>query len=156
MLAAERALREGLELGPHAPALPPIAQGGGRGGGPLPPEPLLPHMQGGGLVGRPCISPMASYHVIWALLTVFSAGQTLDQGHAPPEPRAAAFSSGWGRISATKAEIHRQDFQGFSFFTEASLSLLGAGVQTSACRAFQKTKQGHQCSAVGRPSSSVL
>ncbi|CAM9522729.1 unnamed protein product [Rangifer tarandus platyrhynchus] len=46
MLAAERALREGSELGPHAPALPPIAWGGGRRGGPLPPEPLLPHMQG--------------------------------------------------------------------------------------------------------------
>lgn len=29
MLGAERALREGLELGPHAPALPPITWGGG-------------------------------------------------------------------------------------------------------------------------------
>ena len=29
MLGAERALREGLELGPHMPVLPPIARGGG-------------------------------------------------------------------------------------------------------------------------------
>ena len=29
MLGAERALRDGLELGPHALALPPIARGGG-------------------------------------------------------------------------------------------------------------------------------
>ena len=28
MLGAERALRDGLELGPHALALPPIARGG--------------------------------------------------------------------------------------------------------------------------------
>ena len=91
---------------------------------------------------------MASYPVIWALLAVmFGAGQMLERGQAhrprsPPEPGVAAFSSSQGRISATKAEIHRQDFQWFSFFTEAFLSLLGAGVPTSACRGLSENKTG--------------
>ena len=69
-----------------------------------------------------------------------------------PNPGAAAFSSGRGHISATKAEIHRQDFQGFSFFTEASLSLLEASVKTSACRGLSENKTGGSMLSCGEAS----
>ena len=107
---------------------------------------------------------MAFYRAIWALFTLFNAGQTLDQGRAPspphhptappppPSPGQPHLAGTRGRISATKAEIHRQDFQGFSFFTEASFCLLGAGVQTSACRGLSENKTGGSTLSCGEAS----
>ena len=164
MLAAERALREGSELGPHTPALPPIAQGGGRGGGPLPPEPLPPHVQGGGPVGRPCISPGISplippsgHHQPCSVQGRRWTGATL-----PPSPGQPHLAQVSVAFLQQRLRFTNKISRGFLSSLRPPSLCWGPVFRPLPAGASWRTKQGHQCSAVGhqcsaqRSPSSVL
>lgn len=124
----------------------------------MPPEPLLPHMQGGGPVGRPCISPRISplippsgHHPPCSVQDRRWTGATL-----PPSP-------GQPHLVQVGVAFLQQRLR---FTDKISRGVLSSLRPPSLCwrpvfrplpaGASWRTKQGHQCSAVGRSPSSIL